>query len=120
MALKMTLNKESNILYHEFTDAYWKVDSIQYDTESLYFALDAYPSREASKMQLQKVEPTLPIVGARGPVYEPILYTWNAAERLVSIFPQGIPLDPDAQKTAIYNWVKTYTGLPFEDVFEEE
>lgn len=40
--------------------------------------------------------------------------------RIKDIFPDGIPLDADKQKTAIYNWVKVYTGLPFEDVFEEE
>jgi len=38
---------------------------------------------------------------------------------LTNIFPDGsIPAGKDAQYTAIYNWIKEYTELPFEDVLE--
>ena len=35
------------------------------------------------------------------------------------VFPNGIPLKESDQKDVLYKFVKEYTGLPFEDVFEE-
>ena len=54
------------------------------------------------------------------PTYEPSLRVWYGIAKIEEIFPDGIPPGSNAQKTAICNWIKSYTGLPFEDVFEED
>lgn len=120
MGLKLTLNRENNRLYTDFVDAYWVIDRITYSTQHMAFALICYPSRDA-KMQNNVPMPssTLPIGGVGVEVYGTELYRWQAQLAIIDIFPGGIPLDENTQKTAIYNWIKAYTNLPFEDVLEE-
>lgn len=120
MGLQATLTKENNTLYADFTDAYWKVTEIRYTTNMVGFDFSCYASREASKHELEIMStPSLSFGGANRPAYEPVLYRWLGEFPIVDIFPTGIPLDENAQKTAIYNFIKRYTGLPFTDVFEE-
>ena len=120
MGLKLTLKKQDNALYNDFIDAYWKLTNINYTTSVVAFELKCFPTREASKMNLVPMPtPTLPIGGANMTVYETSLYIWQSYEAIKNIFPSGIPLSENEQKTALYNWIKEYTGLPFEDVFEE-
>ena len=120
MGLKLTLEKEKNHLYHTFEDAYWAIKEIRYTTNELYGKLTCYPSREASHKQGQSVEGRLTVGGPYFPVIEPRLYCWEFLAPISTVFPNGIPLSEDEQKTAIYNWVKLTTGLPFEDVLEEQ
>lgn len=119
MGLKMTLSKEKNCLYHDFVDAYWAISEVGYSTNACEFLLQAYPSRDAKLMHNVPLED--PSIGYGAPVKEvvdSVLYIWNGIFPIVDIFPQGIPLDENAQKTAIYNFIKAYTKLPFEDVIE--
>lgn len=120
MGLKLTLPKEKNELYTDFPDAYWCVRNIAYSTDEVGGELLCYPSRDASQKQGQRMEdPYLQIGGPHNDYVDAVLYNWQFMARIRDIFPYGIPLDADQQKTAIYNWVKNYTGLPFEDVFEK-
>ena len=120
MGLKLTLTKENNRLYHDFVDAYWSVDGITYSTKTLNFVLNCYPSREAKYKHNGTMETsTLPIGSASPNVFFTVLYSWETYAMITDIFPDGIPLSEDEQKTAIYEWVKSYTGLGFEDVMEE-
>lgn len=120
MGLMMTLPKEKNGLYTGFPDAYWCVRNITYSTDEVGGELLCYPSREASQMQGQRLEtPYMQVGGPYNDYVNAVLYNWQFMARIRDIFPDGIPLDADQQKTAIYNWVKAYTGLPFQDVFEE-
>jgi hypothetical protein len=121
MGLKMTLAKENNHLNYDFINAYWSISELSYDTQNCYFRLKAYPSREAKLSDLSPLAtPTLPMGGASYPVVNCSLYLWEAIIPIVNIFPDGIPLDENEQKTAIYKFIKEYTELPFEDVFEED
>lgn len=120
MGFKLTLEKENNRLYHTFTDAYWSIDGLNYTTSVIRFTLNCYPSRESKyKHNSQMSESTLSIGSASPLIYFTILYSWDTYVNISTIFPTGIPLSEDEQKTAIYNWIKSYTGLPFEDVLEE-
>lgn len=121
MGLKLTLDIENSYMAVTFADAYWKVENIRYSTSEVGAELFCYPSREASKKNLEPMpNPTLPIGAPVRNVYEPRLYRWNMLANITDVFPSGIPLDEDEQITAIYNYIKDYTGLPFEDVFETE
>ena len=123
MGLKMTLSKEKNRLYTDFIDAYWAISNVFFTYDTVDFSLFAYPSREAKLMNGSELED--PSIGWGGPtvantVFSP-LYQWHAVYPLTDIFPSGsIPSGRDAQYTAIYNWIKAYTQLPFEDVIETE
>ncbi len=119
MGLQLTLLKENNQLYHTFTDAYWAVKEIRYTTEDMYAKLICYPSREASHMQGEVVSTSLSVGGPYLPIVDSALYQWEFTAKISEVFPEGIPLSEDEQKTAIYEWVKSYTGLEFEDVLEE-
>ena len=120
MGLSLTLTKEQNTLYHDFENAYWAINDLSYDTTSCYFRLNAYPSREAKLKNLTTLEnPTIGFGSSGSKVVNSILYTWEVQLAISDIFPNGIPLDSDEQKTTIYEWIKTYTKLPFEDVLEE-
>ena len=119
MGLQLTLEKDKNQLYYTFTDAYWAIKEIRYTTEYLYSKLICYPSREASHQQGEKVSSALSIGGAYLPIIECALYQWEFAFKIADVFPNGIPLPEDEQKTTIYNWIKAYTGLNFIDVLEE-
>lgn len=119
MGLLLTLAKENNRQYFDYVDAYWSVDDIVYTTQIISFRLNCYPSREAKYKNLNQMpESTLPIGSASPEVYDTVMYSWETYAMITDIFPQGIPLSEDEQKTAVYNWVKLHTGLPFEDVFE--
>lgn len=126
MGLKMTLPRECNHLGYTFEDAYWAISELSYDTKNCYFRLSAYPSREAKLINLSPLNPTtLPIGSSSYPVVNCSLYLWEAIIPIVDIFPDGIPLDENSQKTSIYNFIKDYMkkknySIPFEDVFEEE
>lgn len=119
MALSLDLKKEDNHMYIDFKDAYWVIREIAYNTELASFRLVCYPNRESSKMYLTEPASTFGYGGMTQPTYEPSLREWDGIAKIEEIFPSGIPLGSNAQKTAIYNWIKSYTGLPFEDVFEE-
>ena len=121
MGLKMTLTKEHNQLYNDFIDAYWAIDNVGYTPEQVIFTLYAYPSREAKLLNHNSLEN--PSIGYGSPVgagtINCALYLWNVEMAITNIFPSGsIPAGRDAQYTAIYNWIKEYTQLPFEDVIE--
>ena len=118
MGLKLTLEKENNQLYHTFVDAYWAVKEIRYTTEDMYAKLICYPSRESSHKQGEVVSSSLPVGGSYLPIVDSALYQWEFTAKIAEVFPDGIPLDEDEQKTAIYEWVKAYTGMAFEDVME--
>lgn len=121
MGLKLTLDIENSYMAVKYVDAYWKLENIRYSTTEVGAELFCYPSRDASKLNLVPMpSPTLPIGAPIKNVYEPKLYRWNLLANIVEIFPDGIPLDEDEQKTAIYKWIKKYTGLPFKDVIENE
>ena len=120
MALSLDLKKEDNHMYIDFKDAYWVIKEIAYNTELASFRLVCYPNRESSKMYLTEPASTFRYGGMTQPTYEPSLREWDGIAKIEEIFPSGIPLGSNAQKTAIYNWIKSYTGLPFEDVFEED
>ena len=119
MGLKLTLEAKYNHMSTDFIDAYWNVSPIKYDTEYIYFYLQAYPSRDASQKSGQFIQDRLSVGGSEYSTFQPGLYRWETATDIKNIFPEGIPLDPDQQKSAIYDWIKDYTKLPFEDVFEE-
>lgn len=125
MGLKLTINKQDNALYMDFTDAYWKVEDIMFsnfDGEAyVSFSLNAYPTRDASKMMLAPMEytGTIPVGGASTIAYNPRLWHWEGAFRTADVFPSGIPISESEQKDVLYQLVKTHTRLPFEDVIEE-
>lgn len=121
MGLQMTLTRDNNSLYCNFIDAYWALDGVMHDIESVSFRLVAYPSREAKfANQTLHVNPTLGFGRPYRNTVECELYIMPFSAKAVDIFPNGIPIGKDAQYTAIYNWIKNYTQLPFEDVFELE
>lgn len=121
MGLEMTLPKECNHLGYTFDNAYWAISELGYDPKNCLFRLSAYPSREAKLSDLTPLTPRiLPIGSSSYPVIKGALYLWEAVIPTVDIFPDGIPLDEDSQKTEIYNFIKAYTNLPFVDVLEEE
>lgn len=119
MALSLDLNKKDNHMYVDFKDAYWVIKEIAYNPELASFRLVCYPSREASKMYLVEPSSTFSYGGMTQPTYEPSLRVWECVVNIKEIFPKGIPLGINTQKTAIYKWIKDYTGLPFKDIFEE-
>lgn len=120
MGLQLTLEKEKNQMYHTFEDAYWAVKEIRYTTEDMYAKLLCYPSRESSHVQGIVVSSSLTVGGSYLPIVDSALYQWEFTAPISEVFPDGIPLSQNEQKTAIYEWVKSYTGLPFEDVLEDE
>lgn len=122
MALSMRLPKDKNQLYFDFEDAYWAIDNVFFTTDTVDFSLFAYPNREA-KLMNYSILPE-PSIGYGSPIgagsVNSALYQWHVTNDIHLIFPDGsIPAGRDAQYTAIYNWIKEYTELPFEDVLEE-
>ena len=117
----MALPKEHNRLYSDFNNAYWAIDKVSYTVESVSFKLLAYPSRDAKLANRTTL--AHPSIGYGEPygggTVDCVLYKWSVVADVTEIFPSGvIPAGRDAQYTAIYLWVKRYTSLPFEDVFE--
>ena len=49
----------------------------------------------------------------------PCIYEWKAFFKSEEIFGDSIPLSENGQKEILYKFIKKYTQLPFEDVFEE-
>ena len=120
MGLQMTLPKGKNHMDVEFIDAYWAITELNYDMIGLHFKLACYPSREARLLEGTNIEePSIGGYGLCPPIYNPELYSWSPFFRIEDVFPDGIPLGRDAQLTQIYKFIKEYTGLPFEDVFED-
>lgn len=125
MGLKLAIAEQDNVLYADFTDAYWKVDGIMFtnmDGESyVTFSLDAYPSREAAQKMLEPISctGTISVGGAVGMAYEPRLWHWEASFKTMDVFPNGIPITESGQKDVLYQLVKAYTKMPFEDVLEK-
>lgn len=118
MGLSLTLSKNNNNFYHDFIDAYWSLKDINYNTTDCTFELLVYPSREA-KLNTGKEIQSIGVGNAYfGTNVYPYLYQWTGFAKLTDLFPEGIPVDPNEQKKIIYNYIKQYTGLPFQDVFE--
>jgi len=117
----MTLPSDKNHMATTFTDAYWAIVQLSYDFNTLTFRLGCYPSRDAKQLNSKKVEnPSIENYGSCEPTYKPELYSWTQILFIADVFPEGIPLGRDAQLSQIYSFIKEYTGLPFEDVFEEK
>lgn len=121
MGLRLTLSKENNSLFTEFKDAYWVVTNVSYSLTSVSFNLICYPSREARHLDNTPLSASsLPIGGASLSVIKPELYRWRGQFAIAQIFPNGIPINPDEQIKTIYSFVKSCTGLSFDDVLEDE
>lgn len=120
MGLRFALDKTKNSMYTTFKDAYWAIDEVAYTTDIIKFSLKAYPSREAKLMNGQVLEnPTIGI-GSGDNIVNCCLYQWSVVTNITDIFPDGsIPAGKDAQYTAIYNWIKDYTKIPFDDILED-
>lgn len=123
MGLKLTLPKTNNHLYADFIDAYWVIQDMRYEMQDntlfVIFWLNCYPTRESSKIIGEPVE-SLEIGRPVSAVYNGKLYEFTGLYRADVLFPSGIPVSLDEQKTVVYNWIKDHTDLPFEDVFETE
>lgn len=121
MGLQMTLPKDKNHMATEFVDAYWAITELTYDMVGLHFKLACFPSREAKQLDGTKIEePSIGGYGLCEPTYHPQLYSWEPFFTIETVFPEGVPLGRDAQLKVIYSFIKDYTGLPFEDVFEDD
>lgn len=121
MGLRMTLPKDKNHICVEFADAYWAIRTMEYDYEKVTFNLTCYPTREAKILDGTEIEYTsINGYGKCLPIFNPKLYEWTASALISKVFPEGIPLGRDAQLKVIYTFIKDYTGLPFEDVFEDD
>lgn len=121
MGLQLTLDKTKNPMYYTFVNAYWAIDNVFYSYDRIDFTLVAYPNREAKLMQYSILEnPSIGYGSAAGAGSVSCeLYTWHVTMALTQVFPDGsIPAGRDAQYTAIYNFIKEYTQLPFVDVLE--
>lgn len=119
MGLQLTINERQNLLHHTFEDAYWAIDKLSYDLTRVSFSLRAFPSRDAKIKEGTPVEDDVPVLGYSTDLrYSPELFQWRANFPVEQVFPNGIPLGKDAQYTAVYNFIKEHTGLPFADVFE--
>lgn len=122
MGLKLTVPKECNYMHYDFENAYWNVTHIMINTEAeeVGFILNAYPSRESAKNEGKVENKEYFSIGTSGNEWlTPVLYTWSGIGKIRDVFPNGIPSDRNGQMTCVYNFVKEYTALPFQDVFEE-
>ena len=120
MGLLLELAKEKNTMYFDFENAYWSIEDLIYSTTNFAFSLSAYPSRESKLMNNSVLEDNSIGFGSSGSnVINSLLYIWKVQLSIVDVFPTGIPLSSDEQKTAIYEWIKSYTKLDFEDVLED-
>ncbi len=121
MGLKLTLPKEDNGLYHDFIDAYWVIEDLRYEMkeEGLFavYWLNCYPSRDSFKKIGLPVS-NIGIGHSEMVIYNGKLYEYLGLELVSNLFPNGIPVDINEQKTVIYNYIKANIDLPFEDVFE--
>lgn len=123
MGLKLTLEAKNNPMGFTFEDAYWHIEGLKYEmgTDALFisFSLNCYPTRESSKLTNKDVEPLSFGMPERSK-FGGKLYNFSFMDYASRIFPDGVPMDRDSQLSQIYSFIKEYTGLPFEDVFEEK
>ena len=122
MGLQMTLTKEHNKIYYDFQNAYWAITDLVHNTDSVSFLLEAFPTRDSKLKDRSPMEDTGigQGFGTGGSMVRSSLYEWRGIFEIADIFPNGIPIGRDAQYTAVYNFIKQYTGLPFTDVLELE
>lgn len=121
MGFLLPLEKTKNNLYHDFDPAYWAIEDLSYNPTVCFFRLCAYPSREARHMNLHILDnPSIGFGSCGDNTVRSQLYNWEVQLAIVDVFPEGIPLDADMQKQIIYEWIKSYTALPFIDVIEED
>lgn len=125
MGLKLTLPKSDNPIGIDFVDAYWAISNIEFITANggdamLRFKLYTYPSREAKYLHNTIVpDSNIQFGASESQKYSTVLHVWSELMKAEVVFPNGIPLKESDQKDVLYKFVKEYTGLPFEDVFEE-
>lgn len=125
MGLKLTLPKSDNPIGIDFVDAYWSISNIEFITANggdtmLRFKLYTYPSREAKYLHNTLVPNSdIQFGTSESQKYSTVLHVWSELMKAEIVFPNGIPLKESDQKDVLYRFVKEYTGLPFEDVFEE-
>ena len=122
MGLKYSLKSDQNHICLDFIDAYWVIEEIKYINNNAIGILRCFPSREISKKEGCRYTgwETIKIGGPAFQYVKACLWEWEFMFPVEEVFPYGIPISEDEQKTAIYNWIKDYTGIPFEDVYEEE
>ncbi len=123
MGLKLTVPKADNALYTDFVDAYWRIENIVFSNANsvgyVSFELNTYPSRESANMNLHSISSnSFPVGGATAIAYSTKIRTWLATFKTADVF-TSIPLTEAEQKDVLYAFVKNYTGLNFEDVFEQ-
>ena len=120
MGLEYTLGAEQNHVGIEFKNAYWVVKDIKFMAGNAVGTLECFPNRELSKLEGQRLTgwESIPVGGPTYQFHRARLWAWEFMFPLREAFPDGIPIDEDAQKTAIYNWIKANTGIGFRDVFE--
>lgn len=114
MRLIMTLPADCNSLGCEFADAYWSITEVGYDMENCYFVLDVFPSKDHKYINGATINQTsLKVGGATSTIFNTLLYRQKGPVPIKEIFPTGIPLDPNIQKTTLYNWIKSYAEVSF-------
>lgn len=119
MALQMALSKADNLLYTDFSEAYWTIDDIVISNGMVSFAFNAWPSREARLVDRQMVAPTLAQGGPTGLSYKPLLHQWLVSRQAASIFPNGmVPADEASQRAVLYDWIKAELELDAVDILE--
>jgi hypothetical protein len=121
MGLSLTVKKEDNHLYTEFPNAYWRIEDIIITGGAVSFSLNTYPSRESALKGNEKVEESGSILygGPTRIAYDGKIRSWSASFKAEDVFPTGIPTTETGMKDVLYELVKSYTGLNFEDVLEE-
>lgn len=126
MGLKLTLPKTDNAVGVDFVDAYWSIEDIAFEHNPIEkvmyvrFRLTTYPNRECKYINGQEVPNSAILYGtSEEALYGTLLHVWTELMPASEVFPEGVPLSEDEQKQVLYEFVKTYTGLPFEDVFED-
>jgi hypothetical protein len=126
MGLQFDLNKENNILYTDFYDAYWSIEDISIESYGgavmVRFTFYAYPSRESKTKTINLESVTqLDFGGAMSTVSNGRLYQWDGAFTASDVFPDGIPVTTEGQLEILYPYIKEYLGLSDAvDVLEDE
>lgn len=126
MGLKLTLEADQNFMGVKFEDAYWKLTNFGFGEYNggyvISLKLSAFPSRESCKLTEQCLDvDAISTFGASArPVYDSVLYEWNALFPVSEVFPEYVPTDMDQAKTTAYSFIKSYLSeVPFSDVFEQ-
>ena len=126
MGLKMTLEADQNFMGCRFEEAYWKISNFgfgEYNGDYVVsIKLSAYPSREASILteSQSEVGTIADFGGSARPLYDAVLYEWNAMFPVSAVYPDGIPSDMDEAKSIAYGFIKEYLkNVQFSDVLED-